>query len=71
MVAAAHNPPALLVDSREAARLLCVSESTLKRLTASGELKSVRFLRTVRYSPAELTAWIERKTAETAQPAML
>jgi excisionase family DNA binding protein len=66
MVAAIHtNPDRLLVDGREAARLLCVSESTLTRLTRSGSLPVVQIGRSVRFAPADLQAWVEaRKTGQ-------
>ena len=44
----------LLIDTREAARLLCVSESTLVRLTRTGGLPCSHIGRSVRYDPADV-----------------
>jgi excisionase family DNA binding protein len=55
------SPETLLIDAREAARLLCVSESTLVRLTRSGSLPVIQIGRSVRYDPADLRAWIEAR----------
>lgn len=50
----------LLVSVREAARMLGVCEKTLWSLTVPrGPIPSVRIGRAVRYSPADLQAWIE------------
>lgn len=54
-------PAPLLVTSREAARMLSVSERTLWSLSARGELKAIKLGRAKRYSVAELVAFIERK----------
>ena len=51
----------LLVNAAEAARLLAVSERTLWSMTASGEVPYVRVRRALRYSPADLSAWIEAR----------
>ena len=58
----AFEPEKLLVDSREAARLLSVCEKTLWTLTNRDGLPCVRLGRAVRYSPADLRAWIEHKS---------
>lgn len=50
----------LLVDSREAARLLAISPRSLWSLTACGAIPSRRIGRSVRYSPADLSDWIDR-----------
>lgn len=55
--------PALLVDSRGAAKALAVSPRTLWGLTASGELPAVRIGRSVRYSVDTLRAYIARQEA--------
>jgi len=52
----------LLINAREAARLLGLSERTLWSMTASGEIPHVRIRRSVRYSPHDLAAWIAAKT---------
>jgi excisionase family DNA binding protein len=53
------SPETLLIAPREAARLLCVSESTLVRLTKTGGLPCIHLGRSVRYDPADIRAWIE------------
>jgi excisionase family DNA binding protein len=63
-VQAAGAPPALLVESREAARLLAVSPRTLWSLTARGDLPCVRIGRAVRYSLADLESFVGRLRAE-------
>lgn len=53
----------LLVDAREAARLLAIGRRKLWSLTICGELPSIRIGRAVRYLPGDLAAWIERQKA--------
>jgi excisionase family DNA binding protein len=58
----APKPPGLqplLVDAREAARLLSISERTLWTLTDQGELPRVKIGRSVRYSVRDLERYIE------------
>ena len=55
------TPEPLLIDSRDAARLLCVSESTLARLVRASGLPSVQIGRSVRFDPVDLRAWIEAR----------
>src|SRR5436309_3221584 len=50
----------LLVDRREAARLLSLSPRTIFTLTKSGQLPSKRIGRNVRYSVDELVAWLSK-----------
>lgn len=52
----------LLVDRREAARLLSLSERTLFTLTKNGQLPSKRIGRSIRYSVDELSAWLSETT---------
>lgn len=54
-------PPPLLVDAKEAARLLCVSPRKLWSLTASAQILPIRIGRLVRYAVADLQAFIERQ----------
>lgn len=63
------DPPALLVDAREAARRLAISSRTLWTLTRRGELPAVRIGRSVRYSVADLAAYVERSRVVPATPA--
>ena len=52
----------ILVDAREAARLLAISERTLWDLTFKREIPSLKIGRCVRYRIADLQGWAERKT---------
>lgn len=55
-------PAPLLLNAREAARLLNVSERLLWTMTADGDIPSVRVgRRGVRYLPDDLTRWIESR----------
>ena len=62
--------PPILVDAREAARLLAISERTLWDLTFQREIPSLKIGRSVRYRIADLHGWAERKTrpAEPSTP---
>ncbi len=64
--AAAIEPPELLVDSQEAARLLSVSESTLVRLVKREGLPRVPFLRTVRWPRPLVNAVLDRARSSKA-----
>jgi len=58
------TPPAvapLLIDRREAARLLGVSPGTIDNLRLSGELPSVKIAARRLYAVADLTAFIESR----------
>lgn len=57
----------LLVDSREAARMLSISARTLWTFTAKGEIPCVRIGKAVRYSVDDLRAWIERSRSAAPQ----
>jgi excisionase family DNA binding protein len=52
---------ALLVTSKEAARLLGISERTLWTLSRSGEIQRVLIGRSVRYRMADLAVFVERR----------
>lgn len=54
-----HAP--LLVDAREACRLLSLGRRSVWLLTNSGELPVVRVGRAVRYSVEGLRQWIEQR----------
>ncbi len=56
---ASARPP-LAVTAAEAARLLRVSARTLYNLVKRGELPRVMIGSAVRYSPADLAAFIDR-----------
>ena len=55
----------LLVDTREAARLLSVSERTVANIVARGDLAPVRLGRSVRFDINDIRALIERKKTST------
>lgn len=57
----------LLVNSREAARLLSLSERSLWSLSASGEIPRIKVNKCVRYSVEDLRDWIARKKKEGCQ----
>ena len=52
----------LLVDVKMAASRLCVSRSTIYQLIWEGELEPVRIGRSVRFTPAQLEAFVARRT---------
>jgi excisionase family DNA binding protein len=52
-----------LLTAREAAKALSISERTLARLTADGELSVVRLGRSIRFDPRVLSRWIEKSLA--------
>lgn len=53
----------MLLTGREAARALSISERTLWGLTATRDVPSIRIGRLVRYDPADLREWIEKRKA--------
>lgn len=55
------EPEPLLLEPREAARMLRISERTLATFTANGTLPVTRIGRSVRYSPTALRLWIARQ----------
>lgn len=54
------SAPPLLLTSRDAARLLAISERTLWGLTKVGKIPVVRIGRSIRYDRHDLTRWIEQ-----------
>lgn len=56
------NYAVLLLKPRDAAKMLAISERTLWQLTSLGQIPRVAIGRAVRYSVADLRAWIEAKT---------
>ncbi len=54
------DPEPLLVDGRDAAKLLAISERTLFSLTKSGAIPAVYVGRCKRYDPNDLRRWIEQ-----------
>lgn len=48
----------LLVTTRTAAQLLCLSERTIWSLANSGTLRSVKIGRAVRFSTDDLRTWV-------------
>ena len=60
--------PALLVSSKEAARLLSISERTLWSLTDSGRLPCVKIGKAKRYSIPAIEKFIEQQTQPAPKP---
>jgi len=59
-------PTPLLVNSREAARLLCVSQRTLWTLADTGQIPRLKIGKIVRFDVSDLRAWIAKvKTSDT------
>ncbi len=56
----------LLLNARDAARMLAISERTLWGLTAAGEIACIRFGRAVRYSVDDLRAFVARARSRKA-----
>ena len=54
-----QSPARLLLNSRDAARALAISERNLWERTKTGEIPCVRIGRSVRYSVRDLEAWID------------
>jgi excisionase family DNA binding protein len=61
---ATPKPDPLLVDRREAARLLSLSSRTIWTLTNAGVIPSVRIGRLVRYTLADLREFIDRQRSD-------
>jgi excisionase family DNA binding protein len=58
MIVTPKSPvPVILVDAREASRLLAICPRTLWQLTRSGVVPSIRIGRSVRYRVADLESW--------------
>jgi len=53
--------PQLLIDARDAARLLSISPRTLWSLTKAGKIPVVRIGRRVLYATDTLRAWITER----------
>ena len=51
--------PALLLDPREAAHLLAISERKLWGMTANHEIPHIRLGRCLRFSVKDLERWID------------
>lgn len=51
----------LLLPPNDAAQTLSISPRTLWGLTQAGEIPCIRIGRAVRYDPADLRAWIDRR----------
>lgn len=70
MTDTAQAPAPLLLDAHAAAKSLAISERTLARFTASGEIPVVRIGRRVLYSPADLRAFIRHQKSRTGGSAL-
>ena len=55
------------LDVRQAAELLGVSEWLVRKLVYSGELKSRRIGRLVRFDPADVAQYLERSRQRVAE----
>jgi excisionase family DNA binding protein len=67
------EPVRLLLRPREAAEALALSPRTLWTLTRRGEIPALRVpgrgkARSLRYSVADLQAWIDRQRTATVRP---
>ncbi len=60
-------PTELLWTIRQAAKSLGICEKTLWTLTQTKEIRCIRIGRVVRYDPADLREWINRKKSEVTQ----
>lgn len=56
------NSQPILLNEKQAAEILNISRRTLSRLTANGEVPSVKIGRLRRYSRQALLDWIETKS---------
>ncbi|MCI0641044.1 MAG: helix-turn-helix domain-containing protein [Gemmataceae bacterium] len=54
------------LDSKAAAKRIGVSERTLRRLTDDGEIRCARIGRLVRYTPADLDAYVQTRITQTS-----
>ncbi|HAI14381.1 MAG TPA: DNA-binding protein [Phycisphaerales bacterium] len=52
----------LVVDTRQAAKMLCISERTLAELKKQGQIPFIQIGRSVRYAIGDLEAWLKSKT---------
>jgi excisionase family DNA binding protein len=62
MTANQEKQQPILVDSREAARLLAISTRKLWSLTDCGEIPCLRIGRAVRYAVEDLQQWVKGRT---------
>ena len=60
--------PGQLLTARQVAELMQISERSVWSLTNSGSLAAIRIGRLVRYSPADVQSWIERRRRPAAAP---
>ena len=58
------TPEPLLIDAPTAARTLGVGLTTLRAMTATGEIPSVLLRRRRLYRPADLAAFVDRLASE-------
>ena len=62
-----EDRPPLLLDIHQVARALGVGQSTVRRLIASGELRSVRCMRAIRVRMEDIEAMLKRTEDERDQ----
>lgn len=53
--------PLLLVNAKQAGRMLSVCERTIFNLVARGELRAIHIGKSVRFAVEDLKAWIARQ----------
>jgi len=53
------TPDPLLVNAKQAGRMLSVCERTIFNLVARGELTAIHIGKSVRFAVADLKAWVE------------
>lgn len=62
-----EGPQPLLVNAREAARMLAVCERTIYNLVERGELSIIHIGRATRFAVADLRAWIQRASEKNCE----
>lgn len=62
-----HSERPILVDAREAARLLAICPRTLWQLTKDQQIPSLRIGKCVRYRVADLDAWTRSQQLQSSK----
>jgi excisionase family DNA binding protein len=55
-----------LLDAKETAKILNISERSLWTLTNNGTIPHIRFGRSIRYDPSDLARWITKQKRKSA-----
>ncbi|NLZ05581.1 MAG: helix-turn-helix domain-containing protein [Phycisphaerae bacterium] len=61
-------PEPLLVNAKQAGRMLSVCERTIFNLVGRGELRPIRIGKSIRFSIEDLKAWIARQQNKSQNP---